>query len=230
VIMPQKKNPYSLAFVRGVAGVMIGRLASMSTVGRTPSAQVDNRIFAYGEVPRSLDLTIETVRLMSGVMQGLSVNAELMARRARDGYAQATDLAEVIMTASGLSYREAHTVVGQAVRRAVELGMPMREIGSDLIEEASRAVLGRTVVIPPDCLARAVDPASIVASRLGFGGAAPEPMRAMLGECRGQVLSAEEWRATAAASVQVAEDSLLTHAADVAGPSSSNGTRSTHRR
>jgi argininosuccinate lyase len=46
VIMPQKKNPYSLAFVRGAAGVLIGQLTAMSNVGRTLSGQPDSRIFA----------------------------------------------------------------------------------------------------------------------------------------------------------------------------------------
>ena len=36
VIMPQKKNPYSLAFVRGAAGVLIGRLTAMAS--RRPHA------------------------------------------------------------------------------------------------------------------------------------------------------------------------------------------------
>jgi argininosuccinate lyase len=48
VIMPHKKNPYSLAFIRGVAREMIGRWVSVAAVGATPSGQVDNRIFIYG--------------------------------------------------------------------------------------------------------------------------------------------------------------------------------------
>ncbi|MFM7141219.1 MAG: lyase family protein, partial [Alphaproteobacteria bacterium] len=55
MIMPQKKNPYSLAFVRGAASEMLGRLVSAAAIGRSPSAQMDNRVFAIGEVPRALD-------------------------------------------------------------------------------------------------------------------------------------------------------------------------------
>src|SRR5262245_2928348 len=175
VIMPHKKNPYSLAFVRGVAGMMIGRLASMASVGKTPSAQVDNRIFAYGEVPRSLDLAIETVRLMAGVIRGLSVDVEGMAARANQGYGQSTDLAEIIMGDCGLSYREAHKVVGSVVRVAVERGIPLREVDTALIEDVAHAVLGRAVKIAADRVAAAVDPVAIVASRTGPGGAAAEP-------------------------------------------------------
>jgi len=34
MVMPQKKNPYALAFVRGVASATIGRLAGAATLGR----------------------------------------------------------------------------------------------------------------------------------------------------------------------------------------------------
>src|SRR5437764_374013 len=110
MVMPQKKNPYALAFVRGVASATIGRLAGAATLGRTPSGQMDNRIFAYGEVPRALDLAIETTRLMGAVLGGLAVNRKLMARRAHEGWAQATDLAEAVVVETGLDYRAAPRV------------------------------------------------------------------------------------------------------------------------
>jgi len=224
VIMPQKKNPYSLAYVRGVAGLMIGRLTSMASVGKTPSAQVDNRIFAYGEIPRSLDMTVDAVRLMAGVIGGLTVNTDLMARRALGGYAQATDLAEVIMCACGLNYREAHKIVGSVVRLALERGLPMRAVGSDLIDEVARDVLGRPLTLPADVVADAVDPASIVASRRGTGGAAPEPIRTMLAECQGVVRAVEQWRASTSAALATAEERLVAHAAALATPQPDNGT------
>ena len=72
--MPQKKNPYSLAYLRGVAGEAIGTLAAMAVVGRTPSGQIDNRIFAYGDVPRALDAATNALFLAAGVVRGLSVS------------------------------------------------------------------------------------------------------------------------------------------------------------
>jgi argininosuccinate lyase len=52
VIMPQKKNPYALTYVRGVANEMIGMLAGVAALGRTPSGQVDNRVFIWRCTPR----------------------------------------------------------------------------------------------------------------------------------------------------------------------------------
>jgi len=39
VLMPQKRNPYSLAIVRGASGVVIGRLAGFLAVAKSPSAR-----------------------------------------------------------------------------------------------------------------------------------------------------------------------------------------------
>jgi len=230
VIMPHKKNPYSLAYVRGVTGVEIGRLASMANVGKTPSAQVDNRIFAYGQVPRSLDTTIDTVRLMAAVIRGLTFDVELMARRVRQGHGQATDLAEVMMTESGLSYRDAHRVVGSVVRHAVEHGLPLSDIGSGVIDAAAEATVGRRLALAADVVARALDPAAIVASRAGTGGAAREPMLEMISECRAAARAASEWRAATAAALTAVEDHLVKHATALAAPEPGPGQRPHTRR
>ena len=62
IIMPHKKNPYSLTFVRGVAREMIGRLAGTAALQSTPSGQVDNRIFTYSMVPQGLMQTKKALK------------------------------------------------------------------------------------------------------------------------------------------------------------------------
>ena len=71
VLMPQKRNPYALTMIRGEAGVLIGRAAGMLALTKSPSARSDNLIFAYGEVPRAMDLAVRATRLMAGVVAGL---------------------------------------------------------------------------------------------------------------------------------------------------------------
>ncbi len=79
VLMPNKRNPYALSIVRGASGILIGRLSGFLAVVKSPSARSDNLIFAYGEVPRALDLASRTTRLMSGVVRTLRVNTHRMA-------------------------------------------------------------------------------------------------------------------------------------------------------
>lgn len=207
-IMPQKKNPYALAFVRGITGELIGQMTAMAAVGKTPSGQVDNRIFAHHEVPRALDLVIDTVDLMAGVLRGLRVNRALMARRAGEGYTQATDLAEVIVQRAGLDYRTAHTVVGRAVRLALSEDEE-RPLTAALLDAAAQEVIGQPLALSEAEVQAVLEPAAIVAARQGPGGAAPEPVRAMLREVHQAVEAAEAWRRKIATRLSTAEEQLL---------------------
>ena len=208
MVMPQKKNPYALTFVRGVASATIGRLAAAATLGRTPSGQMDNRIFAYGEVPRALDLANETARLMGAVVAGLAVNSELMSRRAREGWAQATDLAEAIVVETGLDYRAAHRVVGRAIRLAKERGLTPATLSPALLDEAASELVGRPLGLERRAIAEAMDPARGVAARRGPGGAAPAAVREMIAECRARLAAGKGWGEDAAARLRNAAAAL----------------------
>lgn len=216
VIMPQKKNPYSLTYVRGLANVTIGHLVAMANVGRTPSGQPDNRIFAYGDVPGLLDRATEAAQLMTGVMRTLNVNVTLMAERSSLGYAQATDLADVIMLAAGLPYQDAHQVVGQVVAMAIERGVPAERISVEMVDEAAQAVVAHTLGLLPETLAEALDPRAIVATRTGLGGAAWEPMQEMFAECRESLAQVQAWRDETGRRLDRAETALVNLARELA--------------
>ena len=209
VIMPQKKNPYSLAFVRGVASVLIGHMVAMANVGKTISGQPDNRIFAYGDVPRALDLAVQTVRLMTGVMRTLSINVTLMARRAAEGYSAATDLAELIMLEAKLPYLTAHRLVGEVVSVASQKGIPALQISSKMIDTVAKRILGYALNLPQNLIIRTLQPQEIVATRVGLGGAAAESVKDMLAEARKSITETRLWKAQTENHLAGAEANLM---------------------
>jgi len=77
VLMPQKRNPYALAVIRSGASTLIGRLTGLMATARTPSAQTDNWLHAYGEVASSLELSRRIVELAAAVVR---TRASTMAR------------------------------------------------------------------------------------------------------------------------------------------------------
>jgi argininosuccinate lyase len=216
VIMPQKKNPYSLTYIRGLTNVSIGELVSMANVGRTPSGQPDNRIFAYGQVPTLLDRTREAVELMQGIIQTLSVSRQRMAERAGLGYAQATDLADAIMLSSGLPYETAHRIVGHTVALAVRQGIRADEITVQLVDAAAQDVIGHKLGLAPALLLDAMDLHGIVSTRTGLGGAAVAPMQRMIAECRELLAQAHQWRIEKKRQLAAAEANLMHLARDLA--------------
>lgn len=185
ILMPQKRNPYALAIVRGASGVVIGRLTGFLAVTKSPSARSDNLIFAYGEVPRALDLSLRITRLMGGVVRTLAVNPERMREELDRGYTQATDLAEHLVGLVGVDYRTAYVVVGNTVRAAAKAGLPGSAITGAMLDEAAVTHAGRSWGLTGVDLSDVLDPRSIVASRRAQGGAAPEAMAAMITDLRG---------------------------------------------
>jgi argininosuccinate lyase len=178
VLMPQKRNPYALSIVRGAYGVLIGRMSGFLAVTKSPSARSDNFIFAYGEVPRALDLSLRVTELMSGVVRTLKVHPDRMREELDRGYAQSTDLAEYLTVSRHVDYRTAYVVVGNVVREASHAGIPGRSITAEMIERAAFAQTGARWGVTDEEIADVVAPGSVVATRTATGGAAPEAFAA----------------------------------------------------
>ncbi|BBG04269.1 MULTISPECIES: argininosuccinate lyase [Pseudonocardia] len=182
VLMPQKRNPYSLAIIRGACGVLIGRISGFLAVVKSPSARSDNLIYAYGEVPRALDLALRITRLATGVVRTLQVHPERMTEELNRGYSQATDLAEHLVQSCDIDYRSAYLIVGRAVRDASRDGVPGIGITGERVDAAAREQLGRTLGMAGTDLSAVLDPWRIVQSRSAPGGAAPDEVCRMAGD------------------------------------------------
>ncbi len=184
VLMPQKRNPYALSIVRGAAGVLIGRLSGLLAVVKTPSARTDNLIFAYGEVPDSLDLAARVTRLMGGVVARLEIHPERMWSSLEAGFSQATDLAEFVMEECGVDYRTAYQVVGTAVRAAAGNGLRGIDLTGQMLDAAAESAIGRPLGLAGMPLTEVLDPRAIALGRTSPGGSAPELVRGMASSCR----------------------------------------------
>jgi argininosuccinate lyase len=217
VLMPQKRNPYSLAIVRGAAGVLLGRLAGFLAVVKTPSARSDNLIFAYGEVPRALELTQKVTRLMSGVISTLHVNAGRMNEALLSGFSQATDLAEHVMQTCGVDYRTAYLLVGEAVRRASREGLRGVDVTGEMLDGAAEKTAGHRLGLAGTDLANVLDPGAIVSTRTLPGGAAPGIVRQMAADCTAAASGVRTQADEAARKIGEAEAALLTLARATAG-------------
>ncbi len=207
--MPQKKNPYALAYVRAVANRTIGIQAGIAAAQRTPSGQMDSRLAAYGDVPRVLANVAGAATLLAAVVRGLSCDAAAGLRALRAASTYASDLAELIVRDGAVDYRTAHALVGRLCRGGDASGGGARLPSAADIDDAARALLGRPLALAPDALARALDPALAVARRAGRGGAAPAAVAAMIAECRGRLSEHANRVAGASARCSRSERDLL---------------------
>ena len=207
VLMPQKRNPYALAVLRGGAGTLLGRLTGLLATGLTPSARTDNWLYAYGEVAGAIDLAGRLVRLGTAVVAGLCPDPDVLGEQAASHFTAGADLAEELTQHFALDYRTAYRVVGRAVAAAADNGRT--ELTADLVREAADQVTSEPIPVTAELLAAATDPLTAVTARDAPGGASPRRVREHARGVRVRVEDGRRWNADRRASITEAESALV---------------------
>ena len=181
-IMPQKKNPQALEFTKAAAGIVTGALTAVLAASKNTSySDVNDGVSAINvPVLEALDRTRATLAVMRGVLETMTVKPERMATAAADGYGTATELADVIVRETGMSFRMAHNIVGRVVREAIEAGRTAPEITTADLDQACVVLFGKPLGISAAAVRRALDPAENLKSRTVTGGPAACEIARML--------------------------------------------------
>lgn len=179
VIMPQKKNPYGLAYIRGQARSLTGVFMSLINTNQTISGQPDNRIFAYYEIPRALDYVVTCVDLFNDVLTQSTFNKEQLAKAAGEGFTYSTDICDMLIVETSLDNRTVHKVVGLAVRQCIDTGKT--ELTLDDLYQAADKLNVSLPIIDETKFTDNMSPEKIVNNRLGIGSANPNAIKAMYG-------------------------------------------------
>ncbi len=127
-MMPQKKNPDVPELIRGKAGRVFGHLQSLLTVMKgLPLAY--NRDLQEDKFPLfdTLDTVRSSLEIMREIVAGMRVNKEAMMAAARDGFMNATDLADYLVT-RGVPFRSAHAVVGKIVQHCLNRNIKIEDL------------------------------------------------------------------------------------------------------
>ncbi|NOU03417.1 MAG: argininosuccinate lyase [Novosphingobium sp.] len=176
-IMPQKKNPDAAELVRGHAGRIVGCLTSlMITMKGLPLAYSKDMQDDKPPVFEAAGLLTLCLAAMTGMVEGATFRTLRMRAAAELGYATATDLADWLVTAANIPFREAHHITGAAVKLAEGRGVALDQLS-----------LADLQAIDPRIDARIFAALSVeasVAARASYGGTAPEQVRARVAEAR----------------------------------------------
>jgi argininosuccinate lyase len=207
-IMPQKKNPFALTYVRALANKMIGLSATVTASSRTPSGQPDNRLLIYGELPEAVWQATDVAALMAEVLERLTFNGDRGRQLVESGWTLATDLAETLVLECGLDFRAAHQLVGFLAGEFQALSL--RELSPEIIIAVCEQRLGRRIELSSTQLEKALDPFHAVQSRLEAGGASMHSMEMMLNSCAEQFNGYREQTLTSRAHIEGKERDLLT--------------------
>ena len=173
-LMPQKKNPDIAELARGKGGRLIGNLTGfLASVKGLPLTY--NKDMQEDKEP--LFDAVDTVRLtllaLDGMVSTTTFNTDRMAEQANSPYAAATDLAEYLVS-NGMAFRDAHAVVGEHVRHALEgKGTLVDLVSADERLGAEAAAI--------------LEPGVSVTRRTTHGGGSPEAVAAQLERFRSAI-------------------------------------------
>jgi len=180
-IMPQKRNPDAAELVRGKTGRMIGSLTALLVALKgLPLAYSKDLQEDKEPVFDAADSLALCLAAAAAMIRTMAVDRARLRAAAGVGYTTATDLADWLVRALGVPFREAHGVAAKAVRRAEEAGV---ELGS--------LTLATLQAIEPRITAEALEVLSVersVASRTSFGGTAPVRVRQAIQTARERFL------------------------------------------
>jgi len=180
-IMPQKKNPDALELVRARGGTALGHFNAVASILRgLPYSYNRDLQEVTSHLRGALRDAGECCTAMSQVVEGVEFDVTEMERRAGEGFSCATELADMLVRRTGISFRQAHQVVGQMVRDAGETDVTLSR--NDL-KNAFRNVTGKDfgeADLTDRELKEAFNPRRAVESRSNIGGTAPEAVKAEL--------------------------------------------------
>ncbi len=115
-IMPQKKNPDACELVRGKTGRVYGDMVALLTILKGLPLTYNKDLQEDKEpVFDAIDTTINSLKVMTGVIKGIRFRGDVMLEAASAPYLAATDVADSLAR-QGMPFREAHAHVGAIIR------------------------------------------------------------------------------------------------------------------
>ena len=128
-IMPQKKNPDLLEYLRGKSGITFGNLFSMFTILKGlplsyfKDLQEDKEI-----IFKSFDVLFESLKTFNEILKNVSPNKKRMLELAHSGYITATDLADYLVKNNSMSFRKAYQKTALLVNLAEKKKKKLNEL------------------------------------------------------------------------------------------------------
>lgn len=139
-LMPQKKNPDALELIRGKTGRVYGAMsAMMMTMKALPLAYNKDMQEDKEGLFDALDTWHDCIEMMTLCFDGIKLNKARCLDAAIQGYANATELADYLVS-KGIPFREAHHIVGVAVVCAIEKGCGLEQLSLDDMQRFSAVI------------------------------------------------------------------------------------------
>ncbi len=172
-IMPQKKNPDLLEYLRGKSGSSYGNLFSMLTILKGlplsyfKDLQDDKEI-----VFKSNDTLINCLKIFDEILKNTSANKKKMLELASSGYITATDLADYLVRNHSMSFRKAYQKTAAIVNLAEKKKKKLDELSIEELKKIEPKLTNDVLKV--------FDLKNSVNSKKSYGGTSFENIKKMI--------------------------------------------------
>jgi argininosuccinate lyase len=172
-IMPQKKNPDLIEYLRGKSGITYGNLFSMLTILKgLPLSYFKDLQDDKELIFQSYDTLLNCLKIFDEVLRNISPNKKRMIDLANSGYITATDLADYLVKNNSMSFRKAYQITASIVNFAEKKRKKLNELS---LEEFKK--------IEPTLTADVLDVLNLknsVNSKKSYGGTSFDNIKKMI--------------------------------------------------
>ena len=127
-IMPQKKNPDVAEIMRGKTGRSVGNLISLMTTMKglplTYNRDLQEDKEPFLDTHKAVYMSLQ---IMARMMEEIKFNARAMNRALKEGFLNATELADYLV-GKGIPFRQAHHITGNIVAYAEKKGVGLEDL------------------------------------------------------------------------------------------------------
>ena len=165
-IMPQKKNPDAAELLRSKIGRILGATVALFTVMKgLPLAYSKDMQEDKEQVFDAADTLMLSLAAMTGMVTDMTAQRETLKTAAASGFSTATDLADWLVRALGLPFREAHHVTGRLVALAEAKGCDLPDLTITEMQTAHDGITQEVYSV--------LGVENSIRSRRSYGGTAP---------------------------------------------------------
>ncbi|MCI2395442.1 argininosuccinate lyase [Aliiroseovarius sediminis] len=169
-IMPQKRNPDAAELIRAKIGRIMGANIGLMTVMKgLPLAYSKDMQEDKEQVFDAADNLMLALAAMTGMVSDMAANTDGLEAAASSGFSTATDLADWLVRALNMPFRDAHHVTGSLVAMAEARGCDLPDLSLADMQSVHDAITDEVFGV--------LGVHNSVASRTSYGGTAPSEVR-----------------------------------------------------
>ena len=169
-IMPQKRNPDAAELVRAKTGRLLGAFTALTVIMKgLPLAYAKDLQEDKEQVFDAADTLNLSLAAMAGMIRDMQPQTEALASALDLGFITATDLADWLVRAANVPFRNAHHITGKIVHMAERKGCRLNDLTLAEMQSVDPRITKEIFSV--------LDPAHAAASRQSLGGTAPSQVK-----------------------------------------------------